>query len=483
MPIQACLVYEDTARSSQLLERICHVLQNLEWADILEVKPCDLGCRDNCVVALPCTDMHSEDAPHVLLSRFSGSSWFRDNGNLQDISLMLCSGSTGRTQVLNGVNVIQLEDSKPLQIGILGSIEFRNRLQADTKLRVHLPSTVLARRLSPEALRRSLAVLKRGLCDGQQNGDRSKLVIKPAFGGGSRGVHIFSLQDGSFPDNDLLHRFATECLADNSGHRPWLVQDYVGDSNLQIRIEIVDSRVCYAAVIRSTPSHHSEVDPKPRLPWKAAENLCMCEVGDAVQLTLCSTPEVLAAALAPDMEWEMASRLARGCFDYTLAISQHVTASVLATEFRVDVTSGHAYMIDLNLQSNYSYVTEESCCDINARFVTAPERYVEMLLREGLTRCSGDLREHIHTRMTASQLLGVPDSPANFEEGSRLLVGVTPVTAEQLVAKLTGVWSEKSRKWSHEQAQHVVAYTRGRADTLVLHTSPVTQLITWAALT
>lgn len=482
MALKVCIVYEDTNRTKKLMKHIHEVVDDVSFDSLIQIDECNLDESDNCIVAMPSSEIQYADPPQTILSRFSGSAFYRGNAGLQDISLLLCKAHTCHTTVLNGANIIQLEDSKPLQIATLTSSCFLNKLTKDCKDTVRLPCTVLMKQLTVQCMRRAFAAIKSGKCMTDGSSHMTGVVIKPAFGGGSKGVTIIYAicadSNQELPAKlDTLVKLKTN--GNDSSSRPWLMQRLVGNVDLQIRVEVIGWKVCYAVVIRKTTKEDTQHGP-----WKEAENLCMCEVNDDVQLTLCPTPAMLADALLTDIgDKSLRLQLATSVFEYSQTLSQDVNAAVLAMEFLVD-TSGHAYIIDLNFNSNYNFAAEESLQKSNPRFVSSAERYLEMFIYSSLKNAgSQQLKTFKDAMLTAPISKKVPSSTTAFEDMADVYIDDTKVSVEALLNAIGNEkdWEKLSRSWDSSKAHHVLTYKNGSA-VMEIHRSCVTNLVTYVEL-
>ena len=97
-PLRVCVIYEDNHRSKKLLKHVGELVESLGWQSIVEIGECDLNDYNNCIVALPSSAGRYADSPHAILSRFSGSAFYRGNAALQDISLYCCAELTVMTR-------------------------------------------------------------------------------------------------------------------------------------------------------------------------------------------------------------------------------------------------------------------------------------------------------------------------------------------------------------------------------------------------
>lgn len=475
--IKVCVVYEDGNRTKKLLKYIRQVIEELNWESLIRIDECDLDEYDNCIVAIPCFEMKCADSPDVILSRFSGSAFYRGNAGLQDIMMLLCKAHTDCTTVLNGTPIIQLEDSKPLQMATLTNGSFLSKLTEQTRGVVRLPSTVLMKQLTPRSMQCAWAAIKEGKCMPQNDGALDKqtgVVIKPAFGGGSKDVIVVHVDaNQQLPSGDHLKQLVKEKTTDTCS-RPWLMQQFVGDVEVQIRVEAIDAKVCYAVVIRKT----TQDAPEAGQLWKDADNLCMCEVSDEVSLTLCSTPTKLADTLHKDgnIDQDKSKNLAQSVFHYTEAAAKHVHAAVLAMEFRVD-RSGCAYMIDLNLNSNYNFDSEETLQDLNPQFVLSAERYLEMFISNALKNKSPQQCKMIESELNID-IPGVPEHINAFEQTAGVYLNGKEVSLEKLLATIVNKdWKMTRRAFKHSDARYVLTYTNENA-VMYIHRSIVTLLIT-----
>lgn len=476
-PLKVCIVYEDSSRTKKIMKHVLQAVEDLKWESLIQIDECNLDEYDNCIVAMPSSEIQYADSPHTILSRFSGSAFYRGNAGLQDISLLLCKAHTDRTTVLNGTHIIQLEDSKPLQMATLTTSRFLDKLSASCKDVVRLPCTILMKQLTLQSMQRAFLAIKGGKCMPQNDHPshiKDGVVIKPAFGGGSKGVTIIYVDaNQKLPSGAKLDPLVKEktCGIDTS-FRPWLMQRLVGDVDLQLRVEVIGWKVCYAVVIRKT----TEEVPRTNQLWKDADNLCMCEVNDDVQLTLCSTPAMLADTLHNDIG-DKSVLLAESVFEYSQTLAQDVNAAVLAMEFRVD-TSGYAHMIDLNLNSNYNFAAEESLQESNPRFVASAERYLEMFVFSALKNSTRHQFETFKAAMLEADVPEqVPGSVNAFEDMGDVHINDTAATPEALLKLMDGKdWKMTSRTWDNRKVQHVLTYSHNN-DVLKIHRSPVTHLI------
>lgn len=475
-----CIVYEDISRTQKLMKYINQVIEDLNWEKLIQIDECNLDEYDNCIIAISSTEAHCTDAPDVVMSRFSGSIAYRGNEALHDVILLLCKSQTGRTSVINGTNCIQIENSKPLQMATLTSARFLNKLSASCKDVVRLPCTVLIRHLTPQSITRAFSSIKEGKCTPQHYGTSQLegVVLKPAFGGGSMNVILINVDSQqNLKCSDKLDMLVKERTTSETSSRPWLMQRLVGNVDLQVRVEVIDSKVCYAVVIRKTKE---EDIVEPNELWRDADNLCMCEISDDIQLTICSTPAVLGATIHnidSRIDKEKSVRLAESIFEYAQTLSHDIDAAVLAMEFLVD-TSGYAYMIDLNLNSNYNFATEEAVQDSNTRFVSSAERYVEMFIFYALKNSTQQQFESFKTAMLASIVSEtVPENVNVFEDMASVCINGKPMSPEILL-KLIGKhnWKMIDRDWDHKNVHNVLTH-KCKGGVLKISYSPVTRLI------
>lgn len=361
MSIRVAIVSEDGTRTDKLLDAILTYVVANRLAGIICIENLNLDACDNMIAVLPTRDgvkATVANSPDVVLSRWSGSATFRENAELQDVAMVLCRCCGEGTAVINGLSAIQLETCKPLQ--------FLVACTPGGHPRVDLPRTVYVRRLDEESLKHVADILA----------PTPQVVLKPQSGGGSRGVFII--------DRGML-KTGSATIVERCGDKShsWIVQDCKGrDEDAQVRVEIIGGQLCYVVLIERVAG---EASPKSHDPMREADNLCLCEIGPGVKLTLCACVEELAAALrlrspqALDVE-----ALARDIVEFSVNLSSVNRIDVLALEFRLDMAAQRAYMIDWNLQSNYSYVTEDARCRADPRFVRAACRYVDMFLQRSL---------------------------------------------------------------------------------------------------
>ena len=290
--IHVGVVYEDGQRTEKLLKELHKSLKNTELTDLIQLTPLDLDSRSNCIIALPVNTPPTDasEMVNVILSRFSGSAFYRDNSELQDMSLLLM-GNQDAEQVglINGLSVVQLENSKPLQLAKLTSASFTSSLTSMCRDSVRLPDTVLVRSLTSTGLTKAVDEIQRGRCLYTAKPTSSpvqQIVLKPAYGGGSRGVHLVDWV--RLQQTDQLGECVRACTGVGAVEgRAWLVQRCVGTPQKQVRLEVVNSKVIYAVAITKLDNVSNTDDD---LPWHEAQNLCLCEVSDDVSLSLHSTP-------------------------------------------------------------------------------------------------------------------------------------------------------------------------------------------------
>lgn len=477
--VLAVIVFEDGHRSTKLMAEIERTLAASGFAGTLQVQGLDMDSHDNCVISLK-TDPEARDgagAPHVILSRFSGSAHYRNNAELQDLSLLLCGMEDGgRTSVLNGIRVIQLEDSKPLQIAQLSSRGLGERLSPECARRVLLPETVFLRMLTPTALAKAADALEKQ----RRGAARQRLVLKPAYGGGSRGIQICHwdrlLALPNAERQAALQRLVRECKAGSSSsvHRPWLLQRFVGRDAVQVRVEVVDGRVLYAVVIRrrSAPAAASGL-------WYEPQNLCLCEVSDDVELALCADVEALAAELHPERD---ARGLASAMFEFAHRAAERLRVDIHAMEFRVE--GDRAYVIDMNLQSNYNFAAERTAEAALPRFRGAGAAYVSMLLRHGLRAATAGDADRVEA-IALRRAPGVaPTSAGEFAVRPTLHWGLKEVDLEAFLERAgrytwTRGATEFDRGALRVMQEHAAPEGRAR---LTTWTDPVTGLHTAGAL-
>lgn len=479
--VRICIVYEDGGRSRNLINHIRDVIKDLQWESLVEIQECDLDAYDNCIIALSSSGSQYTHSPGVILSRFSGSAFYRGNDSLQDLSLLLCKAHTEQTSVINGLKIVQLENSKPLQMATLTSSGFLDKLSPECRNRIRLPCTVLMKQLSVQSMKRAFVAIKEGKCMPHSSEDfadvSSGVVIKPAFGGGSNGVVIVNVdqQSRNLPNDKILSNLVKKkATGSGSSSRPWLMQRLVGTIDTQLRAEVIGGRVAYVVVIQKNGVKKEE---EKRLYWKDADNLCMCEVGDDVRLTLCPSTRQLSEALKDD-DVKNSEALADSVFEYAETVSSEVGAEVLAMEFRLS-REGHAYMIDFNLNSNYNFDAEEKLQSENPRFVSSAERYVEMFVRSAKTHPAS-----FEKFMRDSDIPGsVPVRAEAFDEAAKVYIDGTPATPDDMVKRLDNGknWSPSSRSWDSDDASHVMTFKGSRSD-LTIKRSGVTDLITQAHL-
>jgi hypothetical protein len=198
-------------------------------------------------------------------------------------------------------------------------------------------------------------------------------------------------------------------------------------------VEVIDFQVAYTVVI-AKPARAADQSEKADSDFRPAENLCLCEVSDDVELTLCPTEALFAACIAPYLDQpDAAASLAASMLEYASTIAASLDAAVMAVEFKIAASS--AYMIDLNLQSNYNFAAEEALLAAEPAFVGAAPRYVRMLLRHGAAVVAPAVRAELEARCLES----VPDA---FHLGNCALHCVFTHNGEQITktaaAKLLG---------------------------------------------
>jgi hypothetical protein len=415
------VVYEDGSRTEKLVQRLRDRINAAGLTNLIEIRTLDLDTSDNCVLSVPtgnCDSTHASsstaDTPipsQVLLSRFSGSASYRDNAELQDLSQLILGSMLQSVVVLNGLSVMQLEDSKPLQLARLASSRFRSTLSDKTQNVVKLPSTALVRQLTVAALDKAAARVI-------DESDATMIVLKPAYGGGSRGVHLVDWVRLS-QQATAKQQCVDECNQSISNRsRGWLVQRLVGASaDLQVRVEIIDSKLLYAVVIQKL-----KADPKSRSRlWRAAENLCLCEVDDTeVALTLHPTSEALSTKLR-EIGVVESDTLAEAMIDYSTKAATHVNAAILAMEFKLDDKCAH--MIDMNLQSNYNFAAEDK-----HELVGSADRYLQMFARYASP-------DDLDRRTTELPLPTVPQLLQRVEPYAKLLIRGSTCTLAELQAQ------------------------------------------------
>ena len=456
-PIRVGVVYEDGQRTEKLLKELHKRLKDTHMTNIIQLSPLDLDSRSNCIVALPVSTppANTSDMVNVILSRFSGSSFYRDNSELQDMSLLLM-GNQNAEQVglINGLSVIQLENSKPLQLAKLTSTAFTTSLTTMCQNKIRLPDTVLVRSLTSTGLEKAVSEIARGRCQYSAKTVSvpvQQIVLKPAYGGGSRGVHLV----------DWIRLQQTgqigECVKACTGAgavegRAWLVQRCVGEADKQVRVEVVDSKVIYAVAITKVTKEVE--DSNNELPWHEAQNLCLCEVSDDVSLTIHPTAASLATELGCSMQ------LCALLFEYAQKASIYLEAPVLAMEFKLDGDTG--YMIDLNLQSNYNFVAEEAAAAQFPGFVGAAVNYLQLFVRlaKRNKQAQKSVEEWVMSRGQVSYDL---TNPEIFHPQAILLLNTSlvdpPVIAEH-VGDLQK-WSLQKEELSTDSLEKVSTFVSG----------------------
>jgi len=456
-PVHVGVVYEDGQRTEKLLKELHKRLVDTQLTNLIELTPLDLDSRSNCIVALPVSTppTNTSDMVNVILSRFSGSSFYRDNSELQDMSLLLM-GNQNAEQVglINGLSVIQLENSKPLQLAKLTSATFTSSLTSMCQNNVRLPDTVLVRSLTSTGLEKAVGEIARGRClysAKTVSMPVRQIVLKPAYGGGSRGVHLVDWT--RLQQTGQLGECVKACTGAGAVEgRAWLVQRCVGEANKQVRVEVVNSKVLYAVAI--TKADKADQDNDGELPWHEAQNLCLCEVSDDVSLSIHPTAASLAAELGCSMQ------LCVLLFEYAQKASVFLEAPVLAMEFKLDGDIG--YMIDLNLQSNYNFAAEEATAAQIPGFVGAGVNYLQLFVR--LAKKNKQAQESIEAWvMSRGQASYDLTNPETFHPQAILLLNETLVdspTMAQHVGDLQ-TWSLQKEELSTDTLEKVSTFVSG----------------------
>ena len=471
--INVGIVYEDGHRTEKLLKMLEEEIVRRGLIDLIRLQGLDLDRCNNCIVALPVATpdtRNKEDAINVLLSRFSGSAFYRDNSELQDISMLLLGHqSSAHVSIINDLPVIQLENSKPLQLAKLTSRELSSELSDECRMCIRIPDTVLVRSLTPKALTKAIHEIACGTCLYGTGGAApavDNIVLKPAYGGGSRGVFLAEWGQIEKTGANKINDFVVACKAtDTISGRPWLVQRCVGKSAEQIRVEVVDSRAIYAVLIKKSDNENTSSSL-----WREAQNLCLCEVSDDVQLSIHQSPHTLAT------ETGHMQTLCDSLFDYAESVSRFLKAPIMAMEFKIE--DDIAYMIDLNLQSNYNLAAE-----VQQGVVKASSYYLQLFARISMRqpRITGPLKAWVYSRALLKHTLQGLEQMLDVKALCR--VDDRQVEKTDFLARLgdLATWSLQYRDSSQDGLEQVGTYAC-KQSCLVAYANPFTERITQVIL-
>lgn len=471
-PINVLMVFEDTSRSLKLMTHFQEIIDDLGWSKVINISPLNLDEKDNVVVNIP-TERGVIGGPEVLLSRFSGSALYRGNANLCDLQLVMCGVHETNTFVINGCKSIQLENCKPLQITEMTSLAFLRKLSDDCRSTVTQPRTTIMRNLTCTSLRKAFSSINstEDQRESSTSGvvtDVDRVVVKPAFGGGSRGVQFIHLKGGKLPDEHFLRKFS---LSTSVTERGFMMQSYVGDIDSQIRVEIVNHRLVYFVVIRDTRKKSNTTKD----PWSDADNLCLCEVSPDIDLRIFSTWQELSVHLE-DLKMTSPDLAASSMQEYAEQLSRHINSPVMALEFKLCRDTGKCYVIDLNLQSNYNYERESYYRSSINNFVRAPERYMEMFIEKGYSKLSGSKKRRITNILSEDSSVRFPTSPDDFDPNVILPFGHTVSSILEEINPTPNIFSTRGFR----RGCHVIEACVGKSfsrKNVKIYISPVTFLV------